>query len=165
MAALIDLATNIVKGFEEVISPNATILPGFPRSIQLDEYSCGIRCAYMIMKYYKKQMTLKAIRKEMKFTPEGVDEAMLRAFFSKQKMKATRINQPSVRRITEYVDEGLPVLVDMDTDHLSVVYGYNGTSLFVADPSINRSPYCRHTNRRFMNRWDGWAMRVEDPRP
>jgi ABC-type bacteriocin/lantibiotic exporter with double-glycine peptidase domain len=165
MSTLLDLATNVAKGFEEVASPHATILPGFPRSIQLDEYSCGIRCAYMIMKYYKRPMTLKAIREEMKFTPEGVDEDMLRAFFLKQKMKATRINQVTVHRITEYIDEGLPVLVDMDLDHLVVVYGYNKTSLFVADPSINRSPYCRHTNRRFMSRWDGWAMRVENLRP
>ena len=49
-----DRVANLVKEIEE-LDPNAVILQGIPRSLQLDLYSCGVQSVYVI---FGRQLTV-----------------------------------------------------------------------------------------------------------
>ena len=57
-----DLVYNHYKDIEEKRSPNSVLLD-MKRSIQLDSYSCGSQCVYMILEYYKINRNLDEILK------------------------------------------------------------------------------------------------------
>ncbi|MGA2624215.1 MAG: cysteine peptidase family C39 domain-containing protein [Bacteroidota bacterium] len=44
----------------------ATILPNFPRCVQLDFYSCGAKSVYAILKYFKKRCSIGSLQESLR---------------------------------------------------------------------------------------------------
>ena len=51
---IVDFLASLGAEVETLIHPDAVTLPDFPRSIQLDDYSCGTKSVYCILQYYNK---------------------------------------------------------------------------------------------------------------
>lgn len=62
---VINATLNTIKFFEVKIK-SAIVIKGIKRSIQIDNFSCGAHCAYMIVNYYNKKMSLDKIIKKLK---------------------------------------------------------------------------------------------------
>ena len=54
---IVDTLATAAARLEESAYPHAVILPSFPRSIQLDGYSCGAKSVFTILRYYNKRCT------------------------------------------------------------------------------------------------------------
>jgi hypothetical protein len=57
----VDLIYNFYKDVEERRSPGSVLLD-MKRSVQLDAYSCGAQCVYVILEYYRIHKTLDVIQ-------------------------------------------------------------------------------------------------------
>jgi ABC-type bacteriocin/lantibiotic exporter with double-glycine peptidase domain len=148
------------KRLEEIVDRHATVLPGFERSLQLDCYTCGAQSAYMILRYYGKARSITHVTRELGTTEEGTSQPQLRTLFTKRGLLAKRINRPTLGKLRDAIERGCPLLVSLDDGgHWGVVYGYSQGSIYVADPSWY-AILCRHRTRRFLERWDRWAMIV-----
>jgi len=79
---VINRTQNIIKFFGEK-SKSAKIIRGMKRSIQLDNYSCGAHCTYMILNYYNKKMSLGKIIKQLKTDKNGTSEESIFGLFRK----------------------------------------------------------------------------------
>jgi ABC-type bacteriocin/lantibiotic exporter with double-glycine peptidase domain len=62
------LFTSLAR-IEEQLYTKAVILHHFPRSIQLDYYSCGAKSTYMILKHFGKRCSSDSVEKQL-----GTDE-------------------------------------------------------------------------------------------
>lgn len=45
---------NVAKRVEETIAPDWVLLPDFPPSLQMDEYSCGAQSAFVVLWYFRR---------------------------------------------------------------------------------------------------------------
>jgi ABC-type bacteriocin/lantibiotic exporter with double-glycine peptidase domain len=154
------------KHLEESLDPEATVLEGFERSLQLDYYTCGAQSTYMILRYYRRARSIDAVTKALGTTEDGTDEDQIRQLLTKRGLTARRIQRPTIAKLRQAIDAGCPVLVcldskDIEGGHWAVVYGYSPGHVFVADPCLELAILCRHTTERFRSRWDKWAMVVE----
>ncbi len=161
-----DVIVNSAKQVEENYAPGLVVLHGFPRSLQLDNYSCGAQCAFAILKYYGKARSIINVKREAGTNSEGTDEYRLRSLFKKRGLRPTRINKPTIAKIKREINSGFPILVGMGKyadgvgGHYAVVYGYGTRCVFVADPAVWGSLFCRHSTDRFLQRWDKTAMTI-----
>ena len=144
---------------EAAAKTSARILPGFVRSLQTDNYSCGAHCAYTILRYFGYPDTKKSVLLRLR-NHDGLDEDQMRAFFRRKGLKPARLNRPNFRKLRKEIDAGFPVLISMDTDHWAVVCGYGKDCFYVMDPSIVRSLWVYHGIKRFRQRWDRQAMAI-----
>lgn len=159
-----DKVTTRAKQIEEALYADATLLPGFPRLLQLDRYTCGVQCAAMILRYYRKALPLRKLERSLGTTKDGTTATALKKLFLQRGLIVTTDSRSYPKRLRQAVDGGAPVLVSLDGDHWAVVYGYYKANIFVADPAFNRAVLVRHSEDRFRGRWDHYAMIVRDPR-
>jgi len=68
---VIDTLASVAARLEESAYVNAVILPNFPRSIQLDYYSCGAKSVYSILKYFGKIVSPELVERQLKTDWEG----------------------------------------------------------------------------------------------
>ncbi|MGA9407392.1 MAG: hypothetical protein WBW71_09705 [Bacteroidota bacterium] len=54
---IVDTLATAAARLEEPVYPSSAILPNFPRSIQLDGYSCGAKSVYTILHASNKRCT------------------------------------------------------------------------------------------------------------
>ena len=59
---IVDAVFGCIKNIEESLC-DCVVLPGFPRSIQMDSYSCGAQAAWSILEYYGKGIGMDRVRK------------------------------------------------------------------------------------------------------
>lgn len=52
------------------------------------------------------------------------------------------------------INAGAPVIVEVDGDHVAVVYGYGPDDVYIADPAPNRRPRVIQRWGDFMADWD-----------
>ena len=70
---IVDFVYNCIKDIEEVLSADSVVL-NMKRSIQLDNYSCGAQCVYMILNYFNRDKTLNEIKESLNTTEtDGTD--------------------------------------------------------------------------------------------
>lgn len=161
----VDTLGNALKWGEEQLYPSRVVLESFRRSIQLDGYSCGAQCAFMILRYFGKARSIANVIREAGTTLEGTNQTQLRKLLEKRGLKVRRMKSPTIAQIRQAIRRGNPVLVSSeDDDHWIVVYGYADGTIFVADPSPLLSVGCAHSTRQFLARWDRWAMEITDPK-
>lgn len=158
---LADVVANWVKTHvEEQSSPEAVVLPGFRRSLQLDRYSCGAQSVFSVLHYFGKARSVEAVKKGAGTTTEGTSSRQLIAFIKRRGLRPVIIRSPTVTKIKREISAGHPVIVYVDGDHWAVAYGHEPGFVFIADSALNRAVLCKHSTARFRARWDGWAMAV-----
>lgn len=156
----VDRAATRLQRFEEQLHPNATLLRGFPRLLQLDRYSCGVQCCAMILRYFRKGMPICKIEAELGTTSDGTSGRQLARLFRKRGLRVQTMSRCYPKKLREAIDQRCPVLVSMNDAHWAVVYGYDAGSFFVADPALSRSLTAVHSEDRFRARWDHLAFIV-----
>ena len=165
---VIDFLASICADAEEALFQGAVILEGFERSIQLDSWNCGARCAFIILKYYGKARSLKNVQREAGTDENGTDPEMLKRLFRKRGLSVYEFEQRSLAKLERGIDRGSPILAHISTraeNHWVVVYGFDDDCIWVADPSLNvlkhpQRVWCRQTRSSFKNRWKGYGIVV-----
>ena len=155
---IVDTLATAVARLEESLYPHAVILADFPRSIQLDGYSCGAKSVYAILRYYSKRCYPLSVEQELHTTYEGTSISNIKRVIKRHGLKYRKI-----RNLKSAIDKGYPVLVSTHGHwHYSVVYGYSKTHYFVMNPSLGEmgSLSCAVRKREFKRVRDGWALEI-----
>ena len=157
---IVDKLATRIQGVELMFYPGAKHLKGFPRRLQMDDYSCGLQCVCMVLDFYGVAMPVREARKKLGLTQEGTDIDQLRDFFRQCGFRVSTFSRGYPKTLRNAIDRKTPVIVGMDKehrgegDHWAVVYGYRGRDFLVADPALSRSWLSSHSGERFQKRWD-----------
>ncbi len=156
-----DKVINIVKSAEERLAPDWVLLGGFPRSLQLDGFSCGAQCAFAVLKYFGKARSIRNVTRDLGTTGEGTDDNQMLSLFLRRGLRPVNLVSPTIKSLKQEINHGNPLIVSMDAEtHYAVVYGYGNRCIFVADPSLKRGLLCRCSTPAFRARWDRLAMAI-----
>ena len=157
---LADSVANLIKDFEDM-DPSATVLHGLQRSLQLDRYSCGVQCVWMILDYFGRRLPIESIARRLQTDVEGTAVAPIRRLLKSRGLITTIIANATLRDLKRALRRGFPALVSLsDGEHWAIVYGYSAGSIYVADPSITKNFWCRVSRTRYLRQWDKWMMAV-----
>lgn len=166
LAAIVDGVMGTFKTLEERLDPDAVILEGVQRNVQLNRYACGPRCTYMIMKYYRRPGTIKSVERRVKTDATGTSIRDIRRVLQESRLHCRERRKARLGELIASIDEGAPLLVTFGSDHehYSVVYGYSPTHIYVSNPSIWVRGWgqilCRQSRKEFLNSWSKWMMIV-----
>jgi predicted double-glycine peptidase len=160
---IVDFLASLGAEVETLIHPDAVTLPDFPRSIQLDDYSCGAKAVYCILQYFNKQCTPESIEKELHTDSDGTSVSDIKRVLKRHGLKYRTLRKPGLRDLKTAINDGHPVLITLyDFEHYAVVYGYSSSHIFVSNPSLNILGYgsirCAISNAEFRKIWDRWAV-------
>ncbi len=164
----VDLLVNILKNIEEVIYQNdkPVVLPNFPRTLQLDGWTCGARSVYSVLRYFGKRCTVKSVENDLRTDFSGTDVSDIIRVFQKHHLKASERKHCRLYDLRNAIDDGNPVLVSVDDgSHYSVVFGYSKSCFYVMNPAIigsSGSLICRIVKRDFSDSFDHWGIIVSD---
>jgi ABC-type bacteriocin/lantibiotic exporter with double-glycine peptidase domain len=141
---IVDFVYNFIKDIEEVLSADSVVLK-MKRSVQLDSYSCGAQCVYMILNFFNKDKTLNEIKESLNTTEtDGTDTKLILNYLVKNGLDVQINGKGAISSIQAAIGNGYPVLITVDDgDHWAVVYGYSNDGIFVLDSSRSR----------FLNQW------------
>ena len=141
---IVDFVYNFIKDIEEVLSADSVVL-NMKRSIQLDNYSCGAQCVYMILNYFNKYKTLNEIKESLNATEtDGTDTKQILNYLVENGFDVQINEKGAISSIQDAIEKGYPILITVDEgDHWVVVYGYSDDGIFVLDSSRSR----------FLNQW------------
>lgn len=157
----VDKLASRAQRLEEAFYPDAVLLRGFPRLLQLDRYSCAVQSACMILRYFRKGMPIRRIESELGTTAEdGTSRTQLTRLLVRRNLKVETVNRCTHQKLRDAIDSKAPVLVFVDQDHCAVLYGYFRGTFFVADPALNRAALVAHSTAQFRARWDRVAIIV-----
>jgi len=162
------LATSAAK-IETLAYPDAIILPNFPRSVQLDFYSCGAKSVFTILRFYRKHCTPRSVEKELHTDSDGTSVSDIKRVLKRHGLKYRTLKKPGLRDLKASIDDDCPVLVSLyDSEHYAVVYGYSSTHIWLMNSSVDftedgvGSLMCAMRKDRFKRMWDKWAIIVND---
>ncbi len=149
-----DLIYNFYKDIEEKRSPGSVLLD-MKRSIQLDAYSCGAQCVYVILEYYKIHKTLDEILKGLNTSKrDGTDTEPILNYLKFNGLKVSVNTNSRLSSIHSAINSLNPGLISVDDgEHWVVIYGYNKEGIFILDPS-QREVKNFWGMKKFMRRWD-----------
>jgi ABC-type bacteriocin/lantibiotic exporter with double-glycine peptidase domain len=141
---LVDMIMNPVKVIEEWVDPDCTCLEGFTRSLQLDGYSCGAQCTFMILRYFGKARSIENVTRELATDTDGTSQTQIRTLLKRRGLHPKRISSPKLRHLREAIDSDCPLLISVDDgEHWVVVYGYSPRKIYIADPALYSSIVCQ----------------------
>jgi predicted double-glycine peptidase len=148
------LFTSLARS-EEKLHPRAVLLPNFPRSIQLDYYSCGAKSTYMVLKYFGKRCTPGSVERELGTDEDGTSPTDIKRVLRKHGLKVHVNADMGLRDLRKAINAGSPVLVSLyDGWHYSVVYGYSDKYIFVMNPSLGEMGSLKCAVRLAEWRWN-----------
>ena len=133
---LADTIIGPFDGIEKWFDPDCTCLEGFTRSLQLDDYSCGAQCAFMILRFFGKARSIQNVTRQLGTDTDGTSQYQIKGLLERRGLRVKRIRAPKLKHLREAIDDNRPVLVSMDTDHWAVVCGYSRGAIYIADPSL-----------------------------
>jgi ABC-type bacteriocin/lantibiotic exporter with double-glycine peptidase domain len=131
----------------------------FKISRQLDDYSCGSRCVYMVLRHRGRSCTHTKLKKDLKTDPqEGTSELTMRKVFRRRGIHA-KVRKLNWRKLLVELESGAQVIVTVDEgEHYIVVHGYGENTVHVADPIEYRPCRRTMTRQQFLDRWDYWGL-------
>ena len=146
--------------------PDVTMLK-MDRSCQLDRFSCGAQCVYMIMSVFGKPKAVCCIAGALDVGEKGVGPTRLREFLERHGLKTRRKNRATLEDIKRAIAKGSPVLLcSKDGGHWIVAFGFTKDAVCVADPSICvRSLRTRWPDAKFEAYRDRVAYIVSEEEP
>ena len=165
---VIDFIASICAEAETILHPDAVTLPGFPRSLQLDGYSCGAKAVFCILQFYNKQCTPESVEEALKTDINGTAVSDIKRVFKRNHLNCRTLRKPGLRDLKTAIDDECPVLISLyDSEHYAVVYGHSSSHIFVSNPSLNiltgyGSIRCAITNAEFRKIWDKYAVIVSE---
>ena len=165
---IIDAIATTVARIEILTHTDATILPNFPRALQLDSYSCGAKSVYCILQYFDRQCTLESVEEQLHTDENGTDVSDIKRVLKRYGLAFQILRKPGLRDLKAAIDDDCPVLISLcNGSHYSVVYGYSDSHIFVSNPSLNiltgfGSIRCAIPNAEFRRVWDRWGIVVND---
>ncbi len=167
--SIIDSLATYAARIEESAYTEAVILPNFPRSIQLDYYSCGAKSVYTILKYFGKNCTPGSVEHALRTREEGTAVADIKRVLNDRGLFDREFHSARLVDLKKAIDSGRPCLISMyDSWHYAVVYGYSDKHVLVMNPSLSRenmgSIRCAVKKKEFKRIFDGWALEVRMPR-
>ncbi len=168
MQQIVDFLASICADAETILHPDAVILPNFPRSLQLDSYSCGAKSIYCILQYYDKQCTPDSVERLLKTDEDGTSVRDIKRVFRQYHLNCRTLKRPGLRDLKAAINNDCPVLITLnDGEHYSVVFGYTDSHIFVSNPSLNiltgyGSIRCVISNAEFKKIWDKWAVVISE---
>ncbi len=134
---IVDTIFTRLARIEEQFHPSAILLPNFPRSIQLDYYSCGAKSTYMVLKHFGKPCTHESVERQLGTTTEGTSPADIKRILKKFGLNVRVNSDMGIHDLKKAIIAGSPVLVSIhDGWHYSVVYGISSSHIFVMNPSL-----------------------------
>jgi len=159
MQNIIDAIATTAARIETLAHPNAVILP-FPRSIQLDTYSCGAHAVFAILKYFRKHCTYATVERQLHTDKDGTDISDI-----KRVLKLYGLKCRTLQDLKSAIKNGCPVLVTLyDSEHYAVVYGYSATHIWVMNSSLDftkdrvGSLRCAISKSEFRKIFDEWGL-------
>lgn len=161
---LVNKVARLFQCYEQSKYPYSVMLDMY-RVIQLDQYSCGIQSALVILKYFGKVNTINDILYDKRVLEEdGIDSNPLLNLIRSNGVKVTVNKNADLDDIKEALIECNPVLISVDEgEHWVVVYGFSEDRIFVLDSSLYSSIRCSWTYEEFMDRWDdNWIAVVSN---
>ena len=165
---IVDFLASLGADVETLIHPDAVILPDFPRSIQLDDYSCGAKAVFCILQFYNKQCTLDSVEEQLHTDEDGTSVSDIKRVFRRYHLNCRILRKPGLRDLKAAIDNECPILISLnDGEHYSVVYGYSSSHIFVSNPSLNvltgyGSIRSAILNAEFRREWDRCGIVVND---
>jgi ABC-type bacteriocin/lantibiotic exporter with double-glycine peptidase domain len=164
----VDLLVNILKNIEEVIYQDnkSVVLPNFPRTLQLDGWTCGARSVYSILRFMGKRCIVKSVERELKCDWSGTDVSDIKRVLAKHGLKYQEKKRCRISDLTNAIDGGFPILISThDSWHYSAVFGYSRSHIFVMNPAVIGecgSLWCRLPRKQFSAVWDKWGIVVSN---
>lgn len=137
----------------------------FTRSLQLDDYSCGARSVYMILRHMGIYRPYTLVKHQLGTEPEHGTcvEPMVR-MFRKHGLRVGYRPQMTMKDLRYAFERSAVALIHLDGDHIGVVHGMDEAWVYIADPSFTRCPGRRISIKKFRKRWTNWGMIVYPPK-
>lgn len=133
----------------------------FTRSLQLDNFSCGARSIYSVLRHFGVHRPYGVLKADLGTRPASgtAVHAMIRVL----RVNGLRVGyRPrwSWRSLMKALSVHAVVIVHLDGDHLGVVHGADDQRIYLADPSIIRCPGRSQPRQKFLSRWTRWGLVV-----
>lgn len=136
--------------------------PKFRTSYQKDDYSCGARCVYMILRHFGRKVKYNKIKDQCLTTVEnGTTVAALSGVLRFYGLKVGVRPKMAVRGLRNALRQKAVILVHVDSEHYAIVYGRDHKRTYVADPI--RGLGGKRNNTLFAERWNRWGLVISDP--
>jgi predicted double-glycine peptidase len=156
-------------GAETILHPDAVTLPDFPRSIQLDDYSCGAKSVFTILHFYKKPCTPESVEKQLHTDSDGTSVSDIKRILKRHGLIYRTLRKSGLRELKAAINNGYPILITLyDLEHYAVVYGFSSSHMFVMNSSVDFSEnsvgsvWCAIRKDRFKRMWDKWGLEVSE---
>lgn len=152
---------------EEQLHPDATLLPNFPRGIQLNSHTCGSVSTFIILNYFGKSDNYPKVERQLGTDEDGTSPSDIKRVFKKYGLKVSTKTNMTIRDLNAAINNGSPVLISIcDDEHYAVVYGYSRTHVFVMNSSLDASDdgvgsiKVAVPRKEFLGYWDKWGIVV-----
>ncbi len=140
---------------------HAVCLPGFGRSFQVDDFSCGAQATFLILRYFGRARSVTNVARELGTTMNGFTRPTdIRRLVEGRGLSIHRLNHPTIWDIHAAIDNDCPaVLCSGDGAHWITAYGYSHGAVYVHDPFPSaQSLFCRWPTRKLTDYWARYAL-------
>ncbi len=127
------------------------------RSYQLDWYSCGAHCAYMVAQHFGCSVGYPTIKKAVNTSPfHGTRLDAIIRFFRSKHFKVGFRDTFHLRQLDKVFSLGALVIAPVGGTHVIVVHGVDAKHVYVADPH----PFVgvKLPRKVFSRRWDHYGL-------
>lgn len=133
----------------------------FPRSLQLDDYSCGSRSVYAVTRHFGVLRSHRVLKEELSTNPDtGTAVRQMVRVLRRHGLRVGYRPNLSWYELVKALKVGAVVIVHLDGDHLGTVFGADDRHVHVADPSFVRCFGRKQARRKFLRRWSRWGLVV-----
>jgi len=130
------------------------------RSIQLDDYSCGVHSVSMVTRYFGDKTPFRKLKEELGCTENGTCVHPMIKALRRRGLRVQHNYRMRFRELQVALKKNRLLIVHLDGDHLGVAHGYDDKYVYLADPSIVRLLGGRMTHQAFRERWTNWGLVV-----
>jgi ABC-type bacteriocin/lantibiotic exporter with double-glycine peptidase domain len=140
----------------------AVYLSAFPRSIQLDDYSCGVQVMRSVLAYYGEDVDAFLFHWDNE-DRGGMDTPAIENVLTENGLECKEFyDDDDWSEIHNAIDKGHPVIVCLDdSEHWAIVFGYSDQYIYLMDPDPRDLFGTQISHEKFASRWDGWGMSVK----
>lgn len=136
----------------------------FPRSLQLDDFTCGSRAVYSVLTHFNVRRAHSTLKVELGTSPtSGTAVHQMIRVLRLHGMKVGYRPTLGWGEVVKALKVGAVVIVHLDGDHLGTVFGADEHHVHLADPSLVRCFGRKQARRRFFRRWSHWGLVVRRP--